>query len=127
VLRIRHDGKSQGISPRPTVMAELRVGASPWPSLATVQSGWTCDQEATTKARMLLPPSRARGYHSRIRQVRRRPEGEGRSQSLTAFTEALEESLVQFGSPRTVPGRDKNVRTRSSHRSPSVICSELSV
>jgi len=30
---------------------------------------------------------------------------------LTAFTEALEESLVQFGSPRTVPGTDKNART----------------
>jgi hypothetical protein len=29
---------------------------------------------------------------------------------LTAFTEALEESPVQFGSPRTVPGTDKNVR-----------------
>jgi hypothetical protein len=31
---------------------------------------------------MLLPPSRARGYHSRIRRVRPKPEGEGRSQSL---------------------------------------------
>jgi hypothetical protein len=79
VLRIRHDGRSQGISPRPTEMAEFRVGELPWPSLVMVQSGWTCDPETTTKARMLLPPLRGRGYHSRIRQVRWRPEGEGRS------------------------------------------------
>jgi hypothetical protein len=31
--------------------------------------------------------------------------------SVAVFTEAFEESLVQFGSPRTVPGTDKNVRT----------------
>ena len=34
VLRIRHDGRSQGISPRPTEMAEFRVGELPWPSVA---------------------------------------------------------------------------------------------
>jgi hypothetical protein len=31
--------------------------------------------------------------------------------SVAALAEAFEESLVQFGSPRTVPGRDKDVRT----------------
>jgi hypothetical protein len=30
---------------------------------------------------------------------------------VAALAEAFEESLVQFGSPRTVPGTDKNVRT----------------
>ena len=38
------------------------------------------------------------------------PKEEGALNSLTAFTEALEESPVQFGSPRAVPGTDKNVR-----------------
>jgi hypothetical protein len=60
---------------------------------------------------MLLPPSQARPITAGFVKFAGGPKEKGALNPVTAFTQASEESLVQFGSPRTVPGTDKNVRT----------------
>jgi len=42
----------EGVTPRPTEMAEFRVGELPWPSLAMVQSGWACEVRPQTVKRI---------------------------------------------------------------------------
>ena len=55
------------------------------------------------------PPLRGRGYTAGFVKLARGPKEKGALDPLTFFSKAIEESLVQFGSPRTVPGTDKNV------------------